>query len=194
MEPLRTWIQQNILFTDYNGWFAVDSDDGSYKYNITKNVMVWGGCKNYLSADKGCGPDNVILYPGAKNRTGTEEFSGCQSDYTTGTDPSGLMWNQYYFGNKCFMADVGATPASFFAFCCQNCLAASLSNTSGFQSWNNTYYSPNAKFVPGPTASANCQVKNFTAWQQFGQDKGSQVLTTPPTDEIVGIAMSALRS
>ena len=33
-------------------WFAVDSDDGSYKYNITKNVMVWGGCKNYLSADK----------------------------------------------------------------------------------------------------------------------------------------------
>lgn len=77
-----------------NGWFAVDSDDGSYKYNISSNVMVWGGCKNYLSADKGCGPDNVILYPGAKNRTGTESFSGCQSDYTTGSDPIGTMWNQ----------------------------------------------------------------------------------------------------
>ena len=49
-------------------WFAVDSDDGSYKCNVTSNVIVWGGCKNHLSADKGCGPDDVILCPGASAR------------------------------------------------------------------------------------------------------------------------------
>ena len=55
IEPQRTWIEKNLFFADYNGWFGVDNDDGSYKYNISSNFMVYGGCKNYLSADKACG-------------------------------------------------------------------------------------------------------------------------------------------
>ena len=89
--------------------------------------------------------------------------------------------------------DGGETPSSFFAFCCQNCLARSLNNKTGFQSWNNTYYSPSANFVPGRAGVGDCQVRNFSAWQGFGQDRGSQVLDTPAADEIVAMALHALR-
>ena len=111
IEPQRTWIEKNLFLADYNGWFGVDSDDGSYKYNISSNFMVYGGCKNYLSADKACGPDNVILYPGIENRSGAS-FK-CQSDYN---DPSGALWNQYYFENSYFQAEEKDAPAAFFSF------------------------------------------------------------------------------
>ena len=111
----------------------MDSDDGSYKYNISSNFMVYGGCKNYLSADKACGPDNVILYPGIENRSGAS-FK-CQSDYN---DPSGALWNQYYFENSYFQAEEKDAPAAFFSFFyIQGCKG--LSDASGYRSWNNTY-------------------------------------------------------
>jgi hypothetical protein len=47
-------ITKNFIINGYNGVWAIDHDDGSQFYNDTSNVMVWGGCKNYLGNSKSC--------------------------------------------------------------------------------------------------------------------------------------------
>ena len=32
----------------YNGVWTIDHDDGSQFFNDTHNLMLWGGCKNYV--------------------------------------------------------------------------------------------------------------------------------------------------
>ena len=41
-------ITKNFLINGYNGVWTIDHDDGSQYMNDTGNVMVWGGCKNFL--------------------------------------------------------------------------------------------------------------------------------------------------
>ena len=56
---------------------AIDHDDGSQRFNDTENVMVFGGCKNFLGNSKSC-DHNLIVFPGA-----AEHSSGarrCQTD------------------------------------------------------------------------------------------------------------------
>lgn len=62
----------------YNGVWTLDNDDGSSYYNHTQNVLVYGGCKNYLGHDLRCGPDNLIVYPGIAERSSGGRQ--CQTD------------------------------------------------------------------------------------------------------------------
>jgi len=53
------------------------------------------------------------------------------------------------------------------------------------QTWNNTLYSPGAKFSNGPCTS-------FSAWQAAGQDRGSKVLDMPPVAQIVAMGKAVV--
>ena len=54
------------------------------------------------------------------------------------------------------------------------------------QTWNNTLYSPGAKFSNGPCTS-------FSAWQAAGQDRGSKVLDMPPVAQIVAMGKAVVQ-
>ena len=179
--PMRTTITRNFLFADYNSWWGIDHDDGSEFYNATRNFMLWGGCKNYISANKACGPGNVIVNPGAQSRSGAGKR--CLIDHAD----NGVLENQYYIGNKCLAADERDGEAIFYTFEA-GCWGATLANVSGLQTWNNTFFSPNAAFAGYPTGCG----WNFSTWQAHGQDGGSRVLQTPSVDEIVAMGLAAL--
>ena len=44
----QSYISGNFIINGYNGVWSIDHDDGSQRYNDSANLMVWGGCKNFL--------------------------------------------------------------------------------------------------------------------------------------------------
>ena len=69
---------------------AVDNDDGSSMFSIEKNVMIYGGGKNYLGHDKRW-VANLIIFP--------DRWAG---------DPCVMIWGgeQHFFvGNECIMGN-----------------------------------------------------------------------------------------
>jgi len=58
--------------------WTIDHDDGSQYFNDTGNLMVWGGCKNYMGNHKSCA-HNVIIHPGTPSRS-TGGGRRCQTD------------------------------------------------------------------------------------------------------------------
>eukprot|EP01051_Picozoa_sp_SAG22_P023993 SAG22_NODE_6445_length_854_cov_1.621192_2_plen_151_part_01 len=88
-------ITKNMWINGYNGVWTIDHDDGSQYWNDTANVMVWGGCKNYLGHSKSC-DHNLIVHPGNARRSAGE--MPCQV-------ASGVFANQYHDNNKCLTVD-----------------------------------------------------------------------------------------
>ena len=74
----QSHIARNFIINGYNGVWAIDHDDGSQRYNDTANLMVFGGCKNFLGNSKSC-DHNVILYPGIDSRS---SGGPCSTDST----------------------------------------------------------------------------------------------------------------
>ena len=169
--PQPTNITGNFIINGYNGVWSLDHDDGSAHYNDSNNFLVYGGCKNYLGHDKACGPGNVILFPGINSRSSGGRR--CQ------TDDNGQFANQYYFGNTCFEPD-----GNFYSF--HSCDYEHLSDTV-YQTWNNTFYSPNATFM------ISCgKDLDFDSWQKLGQDQGSSVHDLPSPADIVAMGRKVL--
>ena len=92
----QSHIYKNFLINGYNSLWPIDHDDGSQFYNDTSNVLVWGGCKNYLGRSKSC-DHNLIVYPGIPNRSANGER--CQSDGNC------VFANQYFTHNQCITQD-----------------------------------------------------------------------------------------
>ena len=44
----RDILTHNFMLGGYNSVWTIDHDDGSQFYNDTANLMVYGGCKNYM--------------------------------------------------------------------------------------------------------------------------------------------------
>jgi len=163
-------IEQNFIINGYNGVWAIDHDDGSQYYNDTSNVMVWGGCKNYLGHSKSC-DHNLIIFPGIDERASGGRR--CQ------TDDNGVFANQYFHENTCVTED--GAPYSF-----SGCDPRDLQKTV-YQTANNVFYSPNSTFVQ------DCQQSmNLKEWQGLGQDLGSKAGNLPSTAEIVAMAQQKL--
>ena len=167
----RSHIARNFLINGYNGVWTIDHDDGSQFYNDTQNLMVFGGCKNFLGHSKSC-DHNTILYPGIDSRSAGARR--CQ------TDDNGVFAFQYFTANKCFEAD-----GEFYTF--SSCTSSNLATTV-YQTRGNTFYADdNGTFAPP------CGVDGgLAAWQALGQDVGSTVRTTPALDEIMRIANATL--
>ena len=67
--PRWTSISHNVIMNGPSGnrdlgnlFPAVDNDDGSQEYWISRNVMVYGGTKNYLGENK-VWDSNLIVAP-----------------------------------------------------------------------------------------------------------------------------------
>jgi hypothetical protein len=154
-------ITKNLIINGYNGVWSIDHDDGSQYFNDTENVLVWGGCKNFLGHSKSC-DNNLIMYP--------EKISGhgCQ------TDDNSVFANQYFHDNDCMTGD-----GHFYSF--GGCSPSNLATTV-YQTWENRFYSPDGVF------QSTCGLSNFTAWQAAGQDQKSVVAKTPSVDTILRMA------
>ena len=64
----QSHVHHNFIINGYSGVWAIDHDDGSQRYNDTANLMVWGGCKNFLGNSKSC-DHNTMVYPGRDDRS-----------------------------------------------------------------------------------------------------------------------------
>jgi len=168
----HTVMQHNFIINGYNGVWTFDHDDGSEYYNDTKNVLVYGGCKNYLGSNKACGPDNLIIWPGHPNHsTGNRR---CQ------TDDNGVFANQYYFNNTCASFD-----NEFYTW--KSCVPNKVNDTV-FQTHNNLFLSPSGNF----SQTCGSSTYNLTQWQKLGQERGSLVKPLPSLSSVVEQARSLL--
>eukprot|EP00456_Euglypha_rotunda_P058091 TRINITY_DN48206_c0_g1_i7.p1 TRINITY_DN48206_c0_g1~~TRINITY_DN48206_c0_g1_i7.p1 ORF type:complete len:261 (-),score=33.77 TRINITY_DN48206_c0_g1_i7:10-792(-) len=151
------FITQNFIINGYSSVWTIDHDDGSQFMNDTKNVMVWGGCKNYLGNSKSC-DNNLIIYPGTQGRSDGDRR--CQ------TDDNGVFANQYFHDNDCITQD--DRPYTW-----SGCDPNNVDDTV-FQTWNNRFYAPNSGF------SQDCGSTTYPSLQQWqkagsGQDRNSNV-------------------
>eukprot|EP00656_Telonema_subtile_P039161 TRINITY_DN4429_c0_g1_i1.p1 TRINITY_DN4429_c0_g1~~TRINITY_DN4429_c0_g1_i1.p1 ORF type:complete len:518 (+),score=96.96 TRINITY_DN4429_c0_g1_i1:1085-2638(+) len=163
-------ITKNFLINGYNGVWSIDHDDGSQRFNDTENLLVWGGCKNYLGNHKSC-DHNVILHPGIPERA--EGSRKCQ------TDDNKVFQSQYHDNNHCVTAD-----GVFYTMDITAC-NESVIDPHVYQTFNNTLYSPNSTFQNGP-----CQ--SFEAWQAEGQDRLSTVQPYPTIDQMVAMGKEVI--
>ncbi len=145
--------------------WSIDHDDGSQFQNDDGNMLVFGGCKNYLGNHKGC-VNNVILYPGTSQRSAGGHR--CQ------TDDNGVFAEQFYEGNVCASEDGRVLD---FASC-----TASNVNTTAHVTAHNTYLVDAGAALQGP-----CGTGTFAKWQSLGQDAGSAVAQTPSVAALIAL-------
>jgi hypothetical protein len=56
-------VTKNFWINGYNGVWTIDHDDGSQYWNDTRNLMIFGGCKNYMGHSKSCDHNIIVNYP-----------------------------------------------------------------------------------------------------------------------------------
>jgi len=145
--------------------WSIDHDDGSQRQNDDGNMLVFGGCKNYLGNHKQC-VNNVILYPGTSGRSAGGHR--CQ------TDDNGVFAEQFHEGNVCASEDGRVLD---FAGC-----TASNVNTTAYVTALNTYLVDAGASLQGP-----CGTGTFAKWQSLGQDAGSSVAQTPSVAALIAL-------
>ena len=106
--------------------------------NDTHNVMIFGGCKNFLGNSKSCGR-NFILFPGLASRASGNRR--CQ------TDDNGVFANQFFHENTCFVAD-----GLFYTF--EKCTNANLATTV-YETAHKALFT---------AATRNVQVSSWPSW------------------------------
>lgn len=164
-------ITGNFIINGYNGVWTLDHDDGSQYFNDTGNLLVWGGCKNYLGNHKSC-DRNVIVHPGIEARASGGRR--CQ------TDDNSVFQNQYHDNNHCITQDGFFYTMNFRGSCTAHDIDPHV-----YQTFNNTLYSPNKVFAQGACSS-------FEEWQKAGQDRGSVVLPLPDIPTILEMGKRVL--
>ena len=148
----------------------MDHDDTSQFVQDLNNVMVFGGCKNYIGDRKNC-TNNFILYPGLQGRSAGNRR--CQ------TDDNGVFAEQFHEGNTCVTAD-----GDFYSF--SGCTPSNLATTV-YVTRNNTLLSDaGASFQPP------CGTSSWAQWQSLGQDAGSRTGTTPDVATLMQMALDKL--
>ena len=159
---------RNLLINGYNGVWPVDHDDGSQFMDDVDNVLVWGGCKNYLGNSKVC-DRNLIVYPGIDARSSGNRL--CQ------TDDNGKFANQFHRNNTCV-----TSLGQYYSF--SNCNGGNVNVTAYHTSGNTLAFD-------GHSFSA-CGVNSLPAWQAAGQDAGSVLAPAFSVAEIVTAAKAVL--
>ena len=125
------FIRHNFLINGYNSVWTIDHDDGSQFFNDTHNLMVWGGCKNYIGNSKSC-DNNIIVHPGISSRSAGSYRCACFAG-------SGFA-NQYFENNTCLTTDGDVYSFGFFT-APKNCTEPSIA-PAVYVTRNNTFFVP----------------------------------------------------
>jgi hypothetical protein len=193
ISPLTNIITRNFAL-NFNfhgpacGSQAIDLDDESSQFNISSNVLVYGGIKNFDGMDRSSF-DNLILYPTYGN-------SWCYAALQSTRNLSSA--HSHFFDNHCVMNDTrhpypyrcGAGPAPFY------------NKTHHVDVHDNTFSYPGAAAEPGwetactrcwPKANAGpCPYKTFADWQADGHDTGSKIQLDLSNAQIIAEARAKL--
>jgi hypothetical protein len=84
----QSYIHHNTLFNNYNSFYPIDHDDGSYFYDDSYNFRVYGGKKNGLGHLK-TDHHEIYVYPDTRSSQGT---GVCIADQAPSQSSSG--WNE----------------------------------------------------------------------------------------------------
>lgn len=174
ISPQPTQVRRNLVFNvNFNGpscgSVTLDLDDESSQFNITGNVLAYGGIKNFDGMDRN-NSGNLIVFPSVKG-------AGCYDTLQAGRNVSSA--HSHFFDNHCVLADgrvpyhCGAGPAPFF-------------NASyHIDVHSNTFSYPAAaaepswadmcQCYPSTKTAVPCPFKTFADWQAHGHDAGSKV-------------------
>jgi hypothetical protein len=186
---IRNNLVYNVNFHAQScGSIAIDFDDESSQYNVTQNVLVYGGVKTFDGMDRQIW-DNLVVYPGAAVSAGPACFHALQSTRNLSS------LHTHFFDNTCvlrpgdFAYNCGAGPAPFH------------NKTDHVDVHANKFIFPNATpqqahnwqgacaCWPDPKIAGPCPFKNFSQWQAAGHDVGSTV--SSPTPQHAGMALLA---
>jgi len=136
---------------------AVDNDDGSAMYWIAKNLMIYGGGKNYLGNDK-VWDSNLIVFPGRWSH-----------------DPCLTAWrgaNEVYSNNTCITPDTDQ-PVYFDASLSGSTCIFNYSDPDIAKylphTHSNTYHTPTGLFFSG--CNSNITLADL---QKVGEEIGSK--------------------
>jgi hypothetical protein len=193
ISPDVTNIRANMIF-NYNfhphgsscGSVTVDLDDESSQFNITSNVLLYGGIKNFDGMDRN-NSNNLVIYPGVQG-------GGCYDALQANRNIS--SGHSHFFNNHCVMShghypyNCGAGPAPFY------------NETYHIQTHGNIFSYAGAD--PGYDdwggacrcwpKSVPCAVKTFADWQALGHDTGSKIQTELTNTAIIAEARALLAS
>ena len=180
----QTQIIRGNMIVNFNfhgqscGSIAIDFDDESSQYNVSGNVLLFGGQKTFDGMDRNIW-DNLIVYPGNTNKMST---NACLAALQARRNVSSS--HTHFFSNRCllrqsdFPYECGAGPAPFY---------------------NHTYHvdvrSNEFLFTPavpdgwgcgsGCWPDANCPYHTFNQWQSAGLDVGSSIAAVPTNLEVL---------
>lgn len=181
--PLWTRVVGNAIFNgpsanrDLGNLFpSIDNDDGSALMWNARNVLIYGGAKNYLGQDK-VWDSNLIVFPG--------RWSG---------DPCLCAWggrNHVYSNNTCVAADTDF-PLSLDSSVEGNTCAVNYSDAVAAPFLPlltaNTYHTASGAYNNG------CQAPyyNLSSLQALGQELGSVVVKGYTVDGVLAAARTLL--
>lgn len=159
--PNGTAIAENrirgcMMWNNFNSRWPIDHDDGSQFYNDTKNVLLYGGAKNFLGHSK-ISTDNLYYQRG--------------NSFCAESDSGGA--NDVYSRNRC----VVSTSNQLYRY--SKCSPDNINATVDLTSYN-TYFSGDAKDVYVPCGD---EKYSFKDWQEKGYDKGSTLNPLPENKE-----------
>eukprot|EP01137_Pigoraptor_chileana_P024016 Opistho-2@91291 len=178
--PHMSNVTGNFLFNNYNSVWPIDHDDGSMYYYDTKNVLVYGGYKNFLGHHQTV-VNNVYIFPDAFYETKLMSRPFCLDS----------LWGQYgdsgysnVWANNVCMLSAPQAVAYTISPCDENDTYGVIPFTS-----SNSFYTPNGT-VTIPCGSVDWDINRAT---EHGYDIGSHVQELPTSGDIVKMVRDFLK-
>jgi hypothetical protein len=155
---------------------AVDNDDGSSRYRIFNNFLIFGGHKNNFYGRQKESINNVMAYAGVYGAR-CAYFSDLP---VSNSDPDGVSYNEVYVGNRCVLGDGGDEYVHINNDC-------DLKNTTPPFTLT---LRDNRIYAPGANVSFTCGSErlSFSEWLLIGLDSNTTVADAPSSAEIISWA------
>eukprot|EP01065_Artemidia_motanka_P041141 TRINITY_DN527_c0_g1_i1.p1 TRINITY_DN527_c0_g1~~TRINITY_DN527_c0_g1_i1.p1 ORF type:complete len:911 (+),score=322.25 TRINITY_DN527_c0_g1_i1:58-2790(+) len=174
-------FEGNVLLTNYHGVWPIDLDDGSNRVNATRNVLAWGGFKNYLGNRKSA-TGNAYIYPDAVRSAPppTGKLDGffikpfCANSDGQSLHQSG--WGETWADNACFIKSTDVYEYG-------SCTTSQVKQLVPLSKNNSFYVTDGA-----PVFKCGSSSMSLSQWQGLGEDVGSTAHGAVSATEMVSIA------
>jgi hypothetical protein len=209
LETLPILFTQNLFLSNYKSIFAIDNDDGSNGYVVTRNLLLWSGAKSLMGYNKHF-LSNLYAYADytpfstaaarAHDPTLSEDSPALRAlarkyelsegngvNFCTGSVATGafaqLGLADQYRGNTCIVS----SSTNLFRWY-NPCSNTTPTDGSMWLLSDNIYRSADG----GYRNACGGAVWNLTEAQALGVDVGSVTTTLPSTDELVAMGKAIL--